>query len=313
MGFYIYAGRLYALARSVTDDRSAGIWFTENGFDEWQPVTDGNKTPITIPLAVAESPGVVFQDKLWLMGGSSCDPNSSTNAISYYDFHCNTFIDDVEAKHGDSTLWPKDMGARMGHALVVSPDGKQLWVMGGYDQSGGTKNDIWVFDGTKWQSLDQPPWEPRCMFGATTTADGIWVGGGFQSTPGGKTYDDLWKWDAQRGWTEINLSLNRGTPAQIFAQQYCACALQFLGDVYAFTTYFDSDQKEFKNKISCLKFGNNDWSIEPIPKVGTDWAMGRDYYSLQAVAYNGCTFIRNLARHTVDNNVHYFVRVTAQR
>jgi hypothetical protein len=200
----------------------------------------------------------------------------------------------------------------MGHALVISPDGKQLWVMGGYDQSGGTKNDIWVFDGTEWKSLGQAPWARRCMFGATTTADGIWVGGGFQTTPGGKTHDDLWQWDAQRGWGKINLSLNRGAAQGLFPPQYCACTLQYLGDVYAFTTYFDPVQSEFINKISCLQFRNNAWSIEPIQGVVPDWALNRDYYSLQTVAYNGCIFIRNLARNTTDNNVHYFVRVTAQ-
>jgi hypothetical protein len=302
VGCYAHEGKLYALARSATDGKSAGIWYSENGFDNWQPVLVGEKTPLTIPLQVAESPGVVFQDKLWLMGGSSYDPNRSTNTVCYYDFRYQTFIDDVAAKDGPLTLWPAELGARMGHALVVSPDGKQLWVMGGYDQSGGTKNDIWMFDGTEWKSLGKPKWEPRCMFGATTTGDSIWVCGGFQTTPGGKTYDDVWKWDAG-GWREIRPSLT-------LSQQYCACALQFLGSVYAFTTYFDPTEQGNKHKISCWQPENTRWA--QIGVESTDWALDRDYYSLQTVAYNGCIFIRKLARRDIDRNIRYFVRGATQ-
>jgi hypothetical protein len=247
------------------------------------------------------------------MGGSSYDPNHASDQVSYYSFKLNTWVDDAGKVDGESAGWPKEKGMdrRMGHAVLVSPDGKEIWVMGGYDQSGGAKNDIWAYNGAQWRQLDDPPWKPRCMFGAAATADSIWIGGGFEA-PGGKTYDDIWKWDGQEGWKETGLWLGPEPPSPAAdKKQYCACAFAFFDDLYYFVTTYDPkiEEGKYESKIFLVTYGNNRWNKSEVTGVTTDWAMNKDYYSLASVAFHGCIFTRRLARHLVDNNIHYFVRV----
>jgi len=307
LGLHSYGGKLYAIVQSETDQENADLYCTEFGFKgkQWEPVA-------RIPMALAASPGVVFQDKLWLMGGSSYDPRRFGDQVGYYSFKLNTWIDNVGPTDGESSRWPKDrnMGRRMGHAAVLSPDGKEIWVMGGYDQSGGAKNDIWAFNGMVWRPLEKPPWEPRCLFGAFAAADRIWIAGGFK-TPGGETYDDIWRWESDTGWKNIDLSLSPGSPGTSEGKmQYCACTIAQLKDLHFFTTYYNPEKKQYDSRIFPLIYDNGLWSKGEALGVSPDWAMDKDYYSLACVQYNGCIFIRKLAyRQEVDKAIHYLVRV----
>jgi hypothetical protein len=310
---YSHRGKLYAIVQSATDIQNAYLYATENGFTrtDWKQIKDESGSPLGIPIAFAGSPGVIFQDKLWLMGGSSYDPNDANDQVGYYSFDLNTWFDDVGKVEGESARWPKGMGRRMGHAVLVSSDGKEIWVMGGYEQSGGAKNDIWAYNGAKWRELEHPPWERRCMFGAAATADSIWIGGGFE-TPGGKTCDDIWRWDCQKGWKETGLWLGSGGPSPAAdKKQYCACAFAFFNDLYCFITTYDPkiEEAKYESQIFLVTYGNNVWNKSEIAGVTTDWAMNKDYYSLASVAFHGCIFTRRLARDLVDKNIHYFVRV----
>ena len=312
LGLYSCSGKLYAIVKSNEDPEDAFLWFTEHGYtyEDWKQVVDGTNEPAKIPLAFAGCPGVVFQEKLWLMGGSSYDPEFISKQVGYYSFAKNAWIRDVEGTDGESAKWPEEMGERMGHSIVVSPDRKQVWVMGGYDRSGGAKKDMWAFNGMKWDRLDDPSWEPRCLFGAAASPDSIWIGGGF-ATPGGATRDSIWKWDGKNGWQKVAPSLSPTSHlGEEDAKQYCACTCAFLDDtLYFFATYYDPRESTYESGIFSVFRGSGQWNKAKITGVTSDWALETDYCNLASVVYKNRIYTRRLARGMLDDKIHYFVRV----
>ena len=129
-------GRLYTLL-SVGNAGMASLYWSESGFDQdqglttgWQPETDKRGPVPAIALDVARRPGVIFQDKLWLVGGDCCHPDRVSAEVDVYDFQSNAW---TTGKGWPSA--PQEMAARMGHAVVVLPDPggnttlDRLWVM----------------------------------------------------------------------------------------------------------------------------------------------------------------------------------------
>ena len=189
-------GLLCLLVQDPKDPVTAGLYATANGFDTssdtWVPLTvieNGQKVPVKIPLDVARRPGVIFRDKLWLMGGDCCHPDRSGSGVAFYDFQTKTFVTvatDVSVGEGDTRSWPTAMDPRMGHAVLVVPFLDRIWVMGGWRQDGGALNDVWSFDGEVWEEVKRAtgnPWSGGCLFGATATSNAVWTVGGF-SRPG---------------------------------------------------------------------------------------------------------------------------------
>lgn len=326
LGIYNHRNRLYAAIRDADPQKGTSIWLSDIGFDSesWRPLTverNGKQIPIMIPAAAAARPGVVFDNKLYFMGGSSYDANLPGTEVGYFHFEANTWVD------GDAVreeTWPKDMPARMGHALLASPDDSQLWVVGGYNGDGGAMNDVWVYDKNtgKW-ARHQASWEPRCLFGATFAGtekkqDGtvkkqeLWIAGGFDSPGGYPTYDDIWHCDTSQAkltWEKLKSPLRRGPNPRI--KQYCGCALAALGDqIYAFAAYSDVGEGLTKTVIR-ISFANNQWLREDLSNVGSDWVTGAlDCYRFDATVLGDGIFVRWLARaKEKDEKIHYLVCV----
>src|SRR3989344_5435856 len=138
------------------------VWVSDDG-DNWRLVTDkapgGGRRSIQV---------VVFQDRLWLMGGWGPEVGyrndiwSSEDGVNWR----------LEIEHAG---W----SAREGHEVLVY--GGKLWLIGGvrYDLR-VTKNDVWSSeDGVSWTEVTaSAPWRTRWDHGAAVFHDKLWLIGG---------------------------------------------------------------------------------------------------------------------------------------
>ena len=157
---------LYAVFRHIFGEKERAFLFrTENPFGPWEFIESsviGRPEGIRIPDGFSTSPGVYFDDKLWLIGGSQIDPDIVSNHV----WRCDPKIG-IWEKWG-AAKWP----ARMGHAVLVY-QGK-IWVLGGVDAAGNALNDVWTTDVTanEWTQLKvASSWEPRCLFNPVVFKD----------------------------------------------------------------------------------------------------------------------------------------------
>ena len=157
---------------------------------------------IEVTVESARRPGVIFRDRLWLLGGDCCRPDKPGRNVQYYDFQEGEWHE-----VGDEDLrLPKGMARRMGHAVVTFRD--RIWVMGGWSQNGGLCNDIWEFDGNSWTKL--PLACEACLFGATATAEAVWQVGGFASPGGAASKTAIKRYDKNNNATPIDFSIAKG-------------------------------------------------------------------------------------------------------
>jgi hypothetical protein len=318
-------GRLYALLR-LGDSPYASLRYTEHGFtpspDEWREATrksDGKK-PL-IPVAAARRPGAIFNDKLFLIGGDCCNPNSAGSGLGYCELNEDTGLDWQEVGKNEAWSWPDGMDERMGHAVVVVPDkdGKEngLWVMGGWRQDGGICDDIWWFKGTI-----ESPWDkvgglrlPRCLFGAAATRSAIWTVGGFGS-PGGTPNDRIVRrcalgatsksWENPAGISEIP-----GIPADY---QYSASVLfsreRDADEPYGIATFWNvTDNKPSAKYFSFHKVDS--WSSpEYFNGIGPNTLLlQRKWYHMQSAVFRDAVFFRTLTpdESRAGNTITYLV------
>lgn len=306
MGIHAGDGFLCVLLRE--DNAFASLWKTANGFSDswgmwreehWQ--SGGSApSPLRIPLLAARRPGVIFQDRLWLIGGDWCHPDRPLSRVGSYDFQADgSFRDEVAP-------WP----ARMGHA-VIRTDDRHIWVAGGWRQGGGALNDIWQFNGTNWTKLPAPPWRPRCLFGAAATATDVWIAGGFD-VPGGKTYDDIWCFSkSKKEWKKIDPILREKED-----RQYVAGSLFVLRDIpYALTVEYDPNASEYLVFLRKIYNSDGKWAKE-VYEVKDEHATGifemLDYYALNTTVFSHAMFLSVVmpslgSLDDRDSFVHYYM------
>jgi len=316
LGLHAHAGRgrLYALLRVTGEEDSAQLWSTDHGFTAtaWQPETNAAGETIRIPIAAATRPGAIIHDRLWLMGGHCCDPDSPGRDIGYYDFQNNVWH---EVGVGDGRRWPDEMASRMGHAVVALPSGDRLWVMGGWSQDGGACGDIGEFDGKGWTSLDEGC--ELCLFGATATEDGVWRFGGF-AEPGGAGKLTAARHDLDgKAVTHTDLQAGFGLSPR---QQYCAgnlfaldpahgpggVSVLFANRTYSSALFFlGSEQME-------LTFQKSELAQETAVGV----LLPRDYLHIQSAVFQGAVFFRSLLpdpNARLAPQISYLVKVNSDR
>lgn len=301
-------GRLYALVRSGAASRVAQLWSTDRGFDErpetWQQVTNG-QGQIEVTVELARRPGVIFRDRLWLLGGDCCRPDKPGRNVQYYDFQEGEWH---EVGDEDSRAWPKGMARRMGHAVVTFRD--RIWVMGGWSQNGGLCNDIWEFDGNSWTKL--PLACEACLFGATATAEAVWQVGGFASPGGAASKTAIKRYDKNNNATPIDFSIAKG-------MQYCASALFALDEQTdrpcGIGAFYDPGTSSYMDRAFFIDKERN-YYVAP-KEIDTLSAQGvildRDYYHIQATVFQGAAFFRMLRPDdkpaSKDKTVSYLVWV----
>ena len=184
----------------------------------WEEVnTEGNKW-----TARYGHTSVVFDSKIWVMGGS--DGNSRNDVWSSADGEAWEESTPPNDKDGnpvtkDNTNW---WTARLGHTSVVFDS--KIWVMGGYD--GNNRSDVWSSpDGANWTESTPPNdkdgnpvikdnknwWGARVahtsvVFPRDGAGKKIWVIGGF----GNALYNDVWSSTDGSNWVEENANTGMG-------------------------------------------------------------------------------------------------------
>ncbi|OBX21037.1 MULTISPECIES: kelch repeat-containing protein [Bizionia] len=132
---------------------------------------------------------VVFNNKMWVIGGSDVNVNqrsdvwSSTDGINWTEATSNAAF-----------------SSRASHTALTF-DGK-IWVIGGY--SGGNKNDVWSsVDGTNWtQMTANASFIPRYAHTSVVFDNKMWVIGGEVGSL--NVLNDIWHSVDGINWIEVN-------------------------------------------------------------------------------------------------------------
>jgi hypothetical protein len=297
----------------IDANNKATLHSSATGVDNWRQ-EEGD-----VPDKMQFSPGVVFKNKLWLIGGSSFDENEPGDQVWCYE-------ENPDAKERRrwvrSGLNLKQIGARACHACVVVPvpDGQgelaeQLWILGGVDK-GQCYQDVWTCDGEAWAEANTPAWAGRCrhataaqQIGRGNEVSEVWLFGGFGT--GHTPLSDLWVCriakDRKSSWSpdtlpdplpgegkamaltaaprapagENELTTGTGTPASENQQ------IIMLG------TFLPSANSNVSvSRILRWQGRNRIWEAE---EVGAGWERfeGSDFI-MQAVAFNGFLFVWSL-------------------
>lgn len=127
----------------------------------------------TIPwMTRSNSAGIVFNNKMWLMGGKSTggsllnDVWSSTDGISW-------------TRETENAQW----SARRSFGCFTLPGKNKMYIVGGADASGNGLADVWSSpDGKTWtQEKVQAFQKGRSAFGIVTYNNAVWILGGIVS------------------------------------------------------------------------------------------------------------------------------------
>ena len=298
--------RLYGIFKQ---GRAYALYSSATGIDAWR-LEPGN-----VPEEMAKSPGVYYNNKLWLIGGSSDNPDIISNQV-----HC------YEAVKGKaSRSWqrkvetPKNsaMPARMGHACVVFNE--KILVIGGYNGAAAF-NDVWTLtesnDGIIWAKLvDKCGWAPRLNPAATCKRvkdkrgkdqDQVWIYGGSTSTQGDPLANEFWSTTDGINWQDMTKGQaendNRPVPIMPDPGAPLASALVAFGDRLILMGSFQewNDKRDSNvplgNRIFSFLFewhpGTALWEARPVFDGWQQFA-GQNFY-MQAVVYNRFLFCWSL-------------------
>lgn len=158
--------RLYGIFRNNSDG-SAALYSAVTGIDDW--VLEGD-----IPDEMAhmiDSPGVAFDDKLWLIGGSSFDEEKPSKQVWCYSKSTDPQV--------TTRAWRKQEGEDLPSVLachscfVVQHPSPQIWVVGGIGKTEHSSEVIVKEVGSSWRIDEQKalPGGGRRHVAATATHD----------------------------------------------------------------------------------------------------------------------------------------------
>ena len=179
--------------------------------------TDYTWTPVTLEAAFAPRDGagaVVFQDRMWLLGGwSQLDPIhfprdcnnevwSSKDGMTWDLERANTY--------GEEGFDPdRDWEGR--HTAGYAVYDEKMWIVGGDPLQGHYQDDVWnSTDGRTWHWVNRNrpvPWGPRVLHYTVVFRGRIWVIGGQTMPQYGpaedRFYRDLWHTSDGIQWTQV--------------------------------------------------------------------------------------------------------------
>ncbi|MET0391602.1 MAG: hypothetical protein ABW019_00620 [Chitinophagaceae bacterium] len=290
MGLYPYEDNLYAIVLHKKPQVKAYLYASQSGMMDWRQVFRYPDQPVELDARLAGSPGVVFRDRLYLIGGSSFDTDRPGSDIGYYNFETKEWVSSAQMS---GRHFPT---ARMGHACLVYGD--EIWLLGGYDPARGTLNDIWTTkNGIAWTEAAVGgkkitlPGAGRCMPGAVVHANELWIFGGFKAEPGGEpySYNDTCLWDG-KSWSGP-LDWSTAARNSLKNDNYKAVALASVKEsLFLFSTYLSTEG--WKHLVSRIYKGNR-WEIHN-EGYSHDWGMDEYGYSLQTTVYKSTVWIRAL-------------------
>jgi N-acetylneuraminic acid mutarotase len=139
---------------------------------------------------------VVFQDKIWVIGGKDSEDIPTNDVWSSSDGANWT-------KVSSDNPWP----ARSSHQAVVFDN--KIWLMGGISLASEELNDVWSStDGVIWNKVtDAASWPVRADFSSIVFDNKIFVMGGWSATSpqGGDFmhYNDVWSSTDGKSWEQL--------------------------------------------------------------------------------------------------------------
>ena len=181
--------------RLSTADQTSEVWWSDNGAS-WIKAT-------TAPWAARfAAGGVVFNNKMWIFGGTRNTPGAGKVPTA-------TGFDDVW-NSSDGVNWSQatqhaPWSAR-GYEQVLVFDNK-LWLLGGGNYKTPTatfelNNDVWSSsDGVNWTlATAHAAWSPRIWHNAIVYHNEMWILGGGDSSA--RTLNDAWHSSDGVNWTQ---------------------------------------------------------------------------------------------------------------
>lgn len=122
---------------------------------------------------------VLFQNKIWLMGGVEGGEIDTKNPEYEKIPHKSDIWVTDNGKNWQLITEKAPWGERRSAGVVVFQN--KIWLMGGWEKiSGETKNDVWVTEnGKDWEKvLESAPWPPREGHAIAVFNDRIYLVGG---------------------------------------------------------------------------------------------------------------------------------------
>lgn len=161
-------------------------------------------TANAFPKGMSQHTSVVFNDKMWVIGGRNAVYEQGTS--------------EVWSSTDGATWAPESVGSlapTRQHSSVVYTTGivPKIWVIGGQSSgSGGGTNEVWnSSDGVTWNDMGQANFLPHYQHASVVFNGKMWVIGGNVKVGGNETpTNEVWHSTDGKAWTEV--ALNGGTP-----------------------------------------------------------------------------------------------------
>lgn len=301
MNLYVYEEKIYALVLEEST-KDVYMWESYEGFNWSKTVLGSNyvsfanaKNSNKVPLDFAGSPSVVFQDKVFLIGGSRFNANILSNEVYFYAYN------DTD-KGWQKMAAPATMfSPRMGHSCVVYNNNSQIWVLGGCTEFGAS-NGIWTFDGTIWAKSNGNLPENRAMASVIVMGNGqeLQLFGGVGDIPGtpDKSILDSYSFNGQK-WTKIEWANGMANP------RYLACEA---GVVNNNRFIFSAINQNATYSHRCQRIVGN--ALENIKDQG-NWLISDYIYDIQAVTFKDVIWLCSITQNVgiQSNNLRYLAYV----
>ena len=185
--FAVFKGRMWLLGGTENFYDHSGAMVKN---DIWSSA-DGRRWRLEVASAPwskrAHAQAVVFEGKLWLMGGGLWHPQH----VALNDVWCSP--DGINwTRVTDSAPWQP----RLWFSCIVYRG--RMWVLGGWSKENGNFGDVWFTkDGKHWTELKSDViWTPRHEHSTVVFHDKIFVMGGYAQT----LNSEVWTLQLPKGW-----------------------------------------------------------------------------------------------------------------
>jgi hypothetical protein len=153
------------------------VWTSTDGV-EWKEIVP--QEPCWSPRGMIGG-SAVMNGRIWILGGGTYD-TPTTPQRKFFNDVWSSPDGVVWQQHTDQAPW----FPRQYHDVATWDE--RLWVMEGYHQNGGNRNDVWYSsDGTNWTELENTPWKPRHAASLVVHNDSLWLIAGNNMQP------DVWQ------------------------------------------------------------------------------------------------------------------------